>query len=123
MAEREDRSQEKLFRTETVPGKAGSGRLFDKQPVAPEPVECLGMTFESEDTRRTYFLDRLKEKLPELRKRSDFPVGADDDILRLSDPRPGTPLAPTRSWPSSWDTMAARTTQTSRTTANHSPWT
>ena len=44
------------------------------------------MTFESEDARRTYFLDRLKEKLPDLRKRSDFPVGEDDDILRLSDP-------------------------------------
>ena len=86
MAEREDRSQEKLFRTEPVPGKAGSGRLFDERPVIPDPVECLGMTFESEDARRTYFLDRLKEKLPELRKRSDFPVGEDDDILRLSDP-------------------------------------
>ena len=86
MAEREDRSQEKLFRTEPVPGKAGSGRLFDERPVTPEPVECLGMTFESEDARRTYFLDRLKEKLPDLRKRSDFPVGEDDDILRLSDP-------------------------------------
>ena len=86
MAEREDRSQEKLFRTEPVPGKAGSGRLFDERPVTPEPVECLGMTFESEDARRTYFLDRLQEQLPELRKRSDFPVGEDDDILRLSDP-------------------------------------
>ncbi len=29
MAEREHRSQAKLFRTEPVPGKAGSGRLFD----------------------------------------------------------------------------------------------
>ena len=86
MAEREDRSQEKLLRTESVPGKAGSGKLFDERPVTPEPVECLGMTFESEDARRTYFLDRLKEKLLELRKRSDFPVGEDDDILRLSDP-------------------------------------
>ena len=86
MAERADRSQEKLFQTESVPGKPGSGRLFDERPVTPEPVECLGMTFESEDARRTYFLDRLKEKLPELRKRPDFPVGEDDDILRLSDP-------------------------------------
>ena len=86
MVEREDRSQEKLFRTEPVPGKPGSGRLFDERPVTLEPVECLGMTFESEDARRTYFLDRLKEMLPDLRKRSDFPVGEDDDILRLSDP-------------------------------------
>ena len=86
MAELEDRSQEKLFQTEAVPGKPGSGRLFDERPVTPEPVECLGMTFESEDARRTYFLDRLQEKLPELRKRPDFPVGEDGDILRLSDP-------------------------------------
>ena len=55
-------------------------------------VECLGMTFESDEARRTYFLEKLKEKLPELRKRSDFPLGpdggpaADEDILRLSDP-------------------------------------
>ena len=33
-----------------------------------------------------HFLERLKEYLPELRKRPDFPVGEDDDILRLSDP-------------------------------------
>ena len=32
MAEREDRSQAKLFRTEPVPSKADSGRLFDARP-------------------------------------------------------------------------------------------
>ena len=51
-----------------------------------ELVECLGMTFDSEDERRAYFLERLKEKLPELRQREDFPIGDDDDILKLSDP-------------------------------------
>ncbi|MCP4662279.1 MAG: site-specific DNA-methyltransferase [bacterium] len=50
------------------------------------PVECLGMTFESDEARREYFLEKLKEKLPELRKRPDFPVADDEDILRLSDP-------------------------------------
>ena len=50
------------------------------------PVECLGMTFESDDARRNHFLARLKEKLPDLRQRHDFPIGEDDDILRLSDP-------------------------------------
>ncbi len=50
------------------------------------PVECLGVTFESDETRREYFLARLKAKLPELRQRPDFPVGKDEDILRLSDP-------------------------------------
>ena len=49
-------------------------------------VECLGMTFESDEARREYFLERLKEKLPELRRRPDFPAGEDEDILRLSDP-------------------------------------
>ena len=49
-------------------------------------VQCLGMTFESDEARREYFLARLKEKLPELRQRPDFPVADDDDILRLSDP-------------------------------------
>ena len=50
------------------------------------PVECLGMTFESDEMRREYFLARLKAKLPELRQRPDLPVGKDKDILRLSDP-------------------------------------
>ena len=57
-----------------------------RSPIPMGPVECLGMTFASEKARRTHFLERLKEKLPELRKRHDFPQGEDDDILRLSDP-------------------------------------
>ena len=44
------------------------------------------MTFESEEARRAYFLERLKTQLPELRKRPDFPTAEDEDILRLSDP-------------------------------------
>ena len=55
-------------------------------PRAAGPVECLGLSFESDDARRAHFLDRLKEQLPELRKRHDFPIGEDEDILRLSDP-------------------------------------
>ncbi len=58
----------------------------DDEGVVEGPVECLGITFASEDERRTYFLERLKEKLPDLRQREDFPIGTDDDILRLSDP-------------------------------------
>ena len=62
--------------------------LFQKDHLAvPQgPVECLGMTFASEDARRSHFLERLKEKLPELSQRHDFPLGEDEDILRLSDP-------------------------------------
>jgi len=54
----------------------------------PQPVECLGMTFESDESRRAYFLDKLRERLrdPEFRKIEGFPIGSDEDILALSDP-------------------------------------
>ncbi|MEX0599661.1 MAG: DNA methyltransferase [Rhodothermales bacterium] len=74
----------------------GQLRLTDKsmeqELLEDTPVECLGTTFESDEARRDHFLGLLKEKLPELRNRPDFPVGpgggpaADEDILRLSDP-------------------------------------
>lgn len=46
------------------------------------------MTFESEEARRVYFLERLREKLqdPEFRMLPGFPKGSDEDILRMSDP-------------------------------------
>jgi len=52
------------------------------------PVECLGMTFENDEKRRDYFLEKLREKLkdPEFRKIEGFPIGSDEDILALSDP-------------------------------------
>ena len=52
------------------------------------PVECLGMTFESDDARREHFTAILREKLkdPEFRKIEGFPIGEDEDILNLSDP-------------------------------------
>jgi hypothetical protein len=52
------------------------------------PVECLGMTFESDEARRAYFIGLLKEKLqdPEFREAPGFPSGSDEDILRMSDP-------------------------------------
>ena len=66
-------STPKLFRDGAAPAAAG-------------PVECLGMTFESDAARRAHFLERLKTMLRELRRRPDFPAGTDADILRLSDP-------------------------------------
>ena len=30
------------------------------------PVECLGMTFENDEKRREYFLEKLREKLKDL---------------------------------------------------------
>ena len=90
------RAQKRFFMTTMVPGTAGGGKLFERKLVVaddvsvgsaePGPIRCLGMTFESEDARRAYFLEMLKAQLPELRKRPDFPTAADKDILRLSDP-------------------------------------
>jgi len=53
-----------------------------------QPVECLGMTFENDEMRREYFLEKLREKLkdPEFRKIEGFPIGEDEDILALSVP-------------------------------------
>ena len=82
-------NQTELFKTKIVPGKPGSGKLFEEEFVADEgPVECLGMTFENDEKRRKYFLDKLREKLkdPEFRKIEGFPIGEDEDILALSDP-------------------------------------
>ena len=52
-------------------------------PAAQEksgPAECLGMTFASDEERREHFLQRLKERLPELRQRPDFPTGNDEEM-------------------------------------------
>jgi DNA methylase len=70
----------------------GQLRMADKsvEQVAVESgrVECLGLTFDSEDARRQHFLARLSEKLkdPQFRKTPGFPIGEDEDILALSDP-------------------------------------
>ncbi|MEI8307213.1 MAG: DNA methyltransferase [Chloroflexales bacterium] len=62
--------------------------LFPMNQPAPVRVECLGMTFASDEERRAYFTERLREKLrdPEFRKIEGFPIGSDEDILALSDP-------------------------------------
>ena len=51
-------------------------------------VECLGMTFPSEDARREHFLQLLAEKLkdPQFRDQEGFPHGTDEAILAMSDP-------------------------------------
>lgn len=60
--------------------------LFDNQEHEPTTVECLGMTFNSEDERREYFRNELRKKLPELKEIEGYPIGEDEDIIALSDP-------------------------------------
>jgi DNA modification methylase len=68
----------------------GSQGSFDVEGAggAGGPVECLGMTFESDGARREYFRDILRRKLqdPAFRSIEGFPLGEDEDILALSDP-------------------------------------
>ena len=82
--------QSRLFREGLIPAKPGSDNLFEVTYGAGTTVsvECLGMTFENDEKRRTYFLEKLREKLkdPEFRKIEGFPIGSDEDILALSDP-------------------------------------
>lgn len=63
---------------------------FNQEPETrnQEPIECLGMTFPNDEERREHFLEKLREKLkdPQFRKIEGFPIGADEDILALSDP-------------------------------------
>jgi hypothetical protein len=91
MEKKSQRTQkERLFEEKLVPAKLGSGELFDVSFGDEDsgPVECLGMTFENDQARRDYFLEKLREKLqdPEFRKIDGFPVGEDEDILAMSDP-------------------------------------
>ncbi len=44
--------QEQLFKTKLVPGKPGSGKLFEEEFVTNDgPVTCLGMTLDRKSTR------------------------------------------------------------------------
>ncbi len=65
-------------------------KLFseDKNIKQTGPVECLGLTFPNDEERRKYFTEKLREHLknPKFRKIEGFPIGTDEDILKLSDP-------------------------------------
>ena len=60
----------------------------DHQKAASGPIECLGLTFPSEQARREHFSRLLAEKLkdPTLRTTEGFPQGTDEAILAMSDP-------------------------------------
>lgn len=70
------------------PQQAAFTSAAPRDAAASEPVECLGLTFASDDERRAYFTERLREKLadPAFRAIEGFPIGSDEDILALSDP-------------------------------------
>ena len=70
----------------------GQDELFDKsyeeelKARRGEPAECLGLTFENDEARRSHFLGRLREGLEELHtKLGGVPyVGLDDTVVRMA---------------------------------------
>ncbi len=60
--------------------------FIKNQKETNKPITCLGKTFPNDEERRKYFTEILREKLPELKNIEGFPIGKDEDILRLSDP-------------------------------------
>ena len=84
-----DRRTGSLFRN-----MSGQDEMFEKsyeeelEARRSQPVDCLGLTFESHEKRREFFVEKLRQKLkdPEFRKIDGFPIGEDEDILSLSDP-------------------------------------
>ena len=71
-----------LFDAEEM-GRITSNDLWEERD---KPVICLGREFPNDEARREYFRKELREKLPELRQIEGFPIGSDEDIIRLSDP-------------------------------------
>ena len=62
-------SKRRLFNEKYEPASEGSDKLFETiyEPATESGrVECLGLTFDSEDERRAYFLDKLRQGLEEL---------------------------------------------------------
>ena len=81
--------QKSLFKTKVVPGKPGTGNMFDEEFTYDDgPVTCLGIEFENDEARRNHFTELLRQKLkdPEFRKIEGFSIGEDEDILTLNDP-------------------------------------
>lgn len=60
--------------------------MFKNENTKEEKTTVLGITFNSEEERRAYFREELRKKLPELKQMEGFPIGEDEDILKLSDP-------------------------------------
>lgn len=61
---------------------------FDKAQTTTRnrgPVPCLGMTFETDEERRRYFTEKLREKLqdPEFYEIEGLPLGSDEGGRRM----------------------------------------
>ena len=83
MSKRSEESEEpSLFGAEEMERMATDGA----QEEGRGPVVCLGMEFPDDEARREHFRAELRRRLPELRQVEGFPLGDDDDIVRLSDP-------------------------------------
>lgn len=54
--------------------------------MSTDKITVLGKTFNNEEERREYFRNELRKHLPELKKMEGFPIGEDEDIIKLSDP-------------------------------------
>jgi DNA modification methylase/predicted RNA-binding Zn-ribbon protein involved in translation (DUF1610 family) len=61
-------------------------KFIKNQKETNKPVTCLGKAFPNDEERRKHFTEILREKLPELKNIEGFPIGKDEDILKLSDP-------------------------------------
>ena len=57
--------------------------MFENNKIN-DKITVLGKTFISDEERRSYFREELRKKLPELKKMEGFPIGEDEDILKLS---------------------------------------
>lgn len=57
-----------------------------KQDKNTDKIVVLGKVFNSDEERRQYFREELRKKLPELKLMEGFPIGEDEDIIKLSDP-------------------------------------
>lgn len=68
--------------------KLTQAELVRAESTPTGPVTCLGLTFANDAERRDYFTAQLREYLndPTFRTIEGFPIGADEDILALSDP-------------------------------------
>src|SRR6267143_5623674 len=82
-------SSRRLFRD-----PSGQVEIFEKsveeevEDRANRAVKCFGQTFANDNARRDHYLEILRERLkePDFKQIEGFPVGSDEDILRLSDP-------------------------------------